>query len=115
MRVSVIPLVLIALLASSFSLSAQTAFPRMTTVDPTTGKAGDILTVSGENLDKGNVAEVFLTDGKNDFKAGITEQSAETLKVKVPASIKPGKFSLMVLTTGKQPKLIEQPVKVTIE
>jgi len=35
--------------------------------------------------------------------------------VKIPATTKPGRLALMVLTTGKVPKLIEQPVKVTIE
>jgi len=87
----------------------------MTSVDPANAKVGDILTVAGENLDKANVSQVFLTDGQNDFKTDITEQAETSVKVKVPASIKPGRFSLMVLTTGKQPKLIEQPVKVTVE
>lgn len=87
----------------------------MISVDPTSAKAGDILTVAGENLDKANVAQVFLTDGTNDIKVEVTEQTAQSLKVKVPASIKPGRFSLAVLTTGKQPKFITQPVKVTIE
>jgi len=87
----------------------------MTSVDPTSAKAGDVLTVAGENLDKANVSQIFLTDGQNDFKTEITEQADTSVKVKVPASIKAGRFSLMVLTTGKQPKLIEQPVKVTVE
>jgi hypothetical protein len=87
----------------------------MKSVEPDTAKTGDLLTVTGENLDKANVADVFLTDGKNDFKAEITSQEAGSLKMKVPASAKPGRLALMVLTKGKEPKLIEQPVKVTIE
>jgi hypothetical protein len=35
--------------------------------------------------------------------------------MKVPTAAKPGRLALMVLTKGKEPKLIEQPVKVTIE
>ena len=115
MRLSVIPAALFALLlAGSFILCAQEAFPRMTSVEPPNGKVGDVLNVAGENLGKANVAQVFLTDGKNDFKVEVTEQADVAIKFKIP-TIKPGRFNLMVLTSGKQPKLIEQPVKVTVE
>ncbi|HXG32825.1 MAG TPA: IPT/TIG domain-containing protein [Bryobacteraceae bacterium] len=115
MRLSVIPVILAALVAVPLLVDAQAAFPRMTAVEPANGKAGDVLNVTGENLGKENVAQVFLTDGKNDFKVEITEQADTAIKFKIPANIKPGRFSLMVLTTGNQPKLIEQPVKVTVE
>ena len=114
-RRSLISTVLIVLIAGATLLLAQAGFPRMTSVDPINGKAGDVFTVAGENLDKANVAQVLLTDGQNDIKTDITAQAETSVKIKVPASVKPGRFSLMVLTTGKQPKLIEQPVKVTIE
>jgi hypothetical protein len=45
----------------------------------------------------------------------VTEQAATAIKFKVPEKVTPGRFALMVLTGGKEPKLIEQPVKVTIE
>lgn len=112
---SLIPSALIVVLASALSLNAQAGFPRMTSVEPPNGKAGDVLTVGGENLDKDNVSQVFLTDGKTDVKVELTEQAATAVKFKIPATMKAGRFSLMVLTTGKQPKLIEQPVKVTVE
>lgn len=104
----------VAVISAAFLL-AQATVPQMKSVEPDTAKTGDVLTVTGENLDKANVADVFLTDGKNDFKAEITAQEAGSLKMKVPASAKPGRLALMVLTKGKEPKLIEQPVKVTIE
>ena len=115
MRLSLILPVLAALLAVSLLLFAQADFPRMTSVEPANGKAGDVLNVAGENLDKANVKRLYLTDGKNDFPVEMTEQEAVFIKFKIPAKVKPGRFSLMVLTTGKQPKLIEQPVKVTVE
>ena len=86
----------------------------MTFVELLNGKVGDVLNVVGENLGKTNVAQLFLTDGKNDFKAEVTEQADAAIKFKIP-TIKPGRFNLMVLTSGKQPRLIEQPVKVTVE
>ncbi len=96
------------------SLWAQAAMPRMTSVDPAYGKTGDVLTVTGENLEKTHVAELFLTDGKNDLKVPITEQAATSLKFRIPPNVKPGRFALMILTAGKDPKYIEQPVKVTV-
>jgi len=96
-------------------LWAQAPMPRMISVEPTSGKVGDILTVTGENLEKTHVAEVFLTDGKNDLKVPVTEQGATTLKFRIPPNVKPGRFALMILTAGKDPKYIEQPVKVTVE
>lgn len=101
------------LLAFGVALGAQQS-PRMTTVEPGSAKAGEILTANGENLDKAQVAEVYLTDGKKDFKVQVTEQAATAIKFKVPKAA-PGRFSLMLLTTGKDPKLIEQPVRVTVE
>jgi hypothetical protein len=51
------------LLAANLAAYAQEAMPRMTTVEPPTGKIGDVVAVAGENLDKTNVAKVYMTDG----------------------------------------------------
>lgn len=115
MKASLVALLLLVVLIVPASLNAQAAMPRMTSVEPTNGKSGDILTVTGENLEKENVAELFLTDGKNDLKVPITEQTATSMKFRIPANAKAGRFALMILTKGKDPKLIEQPVKVTVE
>lgn len=103
------------LLAAGLTAFAQQPMPRMTSVDPANGKAGDELTVAGENLEKTLVAKVYLTDGKNDVLVDLTEQTDTTLKFKIPTKATAGRFALMLLTAGKEPKLIEQPVKVTVE
>ena len=105
----------LALMAATLALQAQQPSPRMTGVEPESAKVGDTLTASGENLDKGNVDEVYLTAGNKDYKATITEQTATAIKLTVPAGVPAGRYALMVLTSGKEPKLMEQPVKVTIE
>ena len=115
MRLSYIPLALAVLLVISFTLSAQATFPRMTSVEPTTAKAGVEVTVAGENLDKANIADVYLSDGDKDVKVELTGQTATAVKFKIPDSIKPGRFSVVVLTTTKPAKLIDQPVKLTVE
>jgi hypothetical protein len=107
---SVVPL----LFAATLVLFAQEAMPRMSSVEPTNGKAGDVIAVTGENLDKANVGKVYLTDGKIDIVCEVTGQTATEIKLKIPAKAT-GRMALMILTVGKEPKLIEQPVKVTIE
>jgi hypothetical protein len=102
------------LVAASFVAYGQQAMPRMTSVDPMSGKKGDVIAITGENLQKELVAKVFLTDGKNDIQVEVTEQTATSIKFKIPAKAT-GRLTLMVLTTGKEAKYIEQPVKVTID
>ena len=103
------------MVAASFAAYAQPAMPRMASAEPMNGKVGDAIVVTGENLTKESVAKVYLTDGSNDLQVDITEQTATTVKFKIPAAAKPGRLALMVLTAGKDPKLIEQPVKVTVD
>jgi hypothetical protein len=105
---------LLSLAAAACLLIAQEAMPRMTTVEPYSGKVGDVVTVSGENLDKANVDKVFLIDDKNDLPCEVTEQTATAIKVKIPAKAT-GRMAFMIRTGGKEPKDIVQPVKVTIE
>ena len=107
---SVVPL----LFAATLVLFGQEAMPRMASAEPGNGKAGDVIAIAGENLDKANVGKVYFTDGKNDLECEVTEQTATEIKVKIPAKAT-GRMALMILTAGKEPKLIEQPVKVTIE
>ena len=102
------------LFAATLVLFGQEAMPRMSSVDPSSGKAGDVVAVTGENLDKANVDKVYLIDDKNDLVCEITGQTATEIKFKIPAKAT-GRMALMILTTGKEPKQIVQPVKVTIE
>ena len=113
-------LTLFLLVAACFAVYAQQPTPatppspRMVSVEPTNGKAGDVLVVAGENLQKELVLKVYLFDGKNDIQCEVTEQTEKTIKFKIPAKVA-GRMALEVLTSGKEPKLIEQPVKVNVE
>ncbi len=71
---------------------AQNA-PKVTGVDPTTGKVNDSITVSGANLAKDSVVAVFLSDDKTDFKATIVNQAADKIVMKVP-QVKPGGYNV---------------------
>ncbi len=108
-------LVLLATAVLSTPAAAQATYPRMITVEPDTGKVGDVLVVSGENLAKALVKDLYLTDGQKDWKTENVEQTDTAITFKIPADAIAGRFNLMVLTRGADPRLIEQPVKVTVE
>lgn len=115
MRTSVIAGLLLAALIGSAILLADTATPQIRTVDPLSVKAGDVVTLEGEYLDQTYVSGIILTDGTTDFRATITEQAATSIKIKVPVSLKPGRFGVVVRLKRDATKEIEQPVKVTVE
>jgi len=102
-------------LAVPIRLIGQSTIPQMYKVDPASGRSGDVVAVTGDNLDQDTVAALYLTDGKEDVKVEITEQTTTAIKFKIPANAKTGRLMLMVLTKGSDPKLIEGPVKVLIE
>ena len=108
-------LVLFAAAVAPLPAQAQANFPRMTTVTPNTGKVGDVLVVEGQNLDQKFVKALYLTDGKHDYKTVILEQTSTSIKFKIAEGTKPGRLSLMILTGGKQPEYVEEPVKVTVQ
>jgi hypothetical protein len=108
------PCLLITLLAGLVMFSATLqAQARITSVEPLTAKAGDTVNAIGEEIDNANVDTLYLTDGTNDFKCQMVEQTATTIKFKVPDNMKAGRWALMVHT--KKNQLIEQPVKLTVE
>jgi len=105
---------LIALALSAALVTFAAGFPKVTTVEPDTGKVGDTVSAKGENLDKSSIGELYLTDGKNDTKVQIAEQTDTEIKFKVPAAAKAGRYHLLVLTANKA-SMIEQPVVFTVE
>jgi hypothetical protein len=109
MKLSFVATLLLAALPGAWSSAiAQEGLPRML--------SGDLIAVTGENLDKANVDKVFLTDGKNDVAVEVTEQTGTTIKFKIPVKAATGgRLAIMILTAGKDAKYIEQPVKIMIE
>jgi len=85
--------------------------PKITKVDPSSGKVSDSITVSGADLGKDAVAGVFLSDDKSDYKATIVSQAADKIVMKVP-QVKPGGYNLSIQVGGTT--LIE-PVRFTVQ
>src|SRR3954451_9195136 len=94
---------------------AKVRTPLMRTVDPYKVTAGEQVVILGENLDKERIADVFLSDGKVNVPVVIVEQQEKKLVVKLPATLKPGRYAFVVMLPEIPPMYIEEPVKITIE
>lgn len=94
-------------------LTASQPIPRFTSVDPDTGKRGDAILGTGENLGSGIVCEVLLTDGKKDTTAPISGQSETQIKFQIP-DVTPGRYHVLLLSSDHS-AIIEQPVIVNVQ
>ncbi len=101
------------LLISCAALAAFQGQPRCTAVEPDTAKTGDTVNVTCENVNKSTVADMYLTDGKDDTKISVMEHTDDKIKFQVPR-IKPGRYHIAVLTANKA-SMIEQPIALTVE
>jgi IPT/TIG domain len=97
------------ILLSPIAIAQESA--QVTSVDPTSGKVNDTITVMGSNLDKASVSAVYLSDDKDDFKATIVDQAAEKIVIKVP-QVKPGDYNI---TVQEGNKLFIKPVRFKVE
>lgn len=97
-------------LFSLLPATAQTS-SRITTVDPTSGKVNDTVTVTGDSLGKTTVSGVFLSDDQNDHKATIVDQEAGKIVFKVP-EVKAGDYNVSIQVGNS---LLIQPVRFTVQ
>ncbi len=115
MKTSLLALPLLIALALPAGSLPPAAMPLISSIESNVCKAGDVLSVQGENLGRDSVAALYLTDGKLDLKVLMIEQTANSIKFRVPPEVKPGRFALMVLTKESDPRLIEQPIRLVVE
>ena len=101
------------LLVALLAVSAVAQSPRLKSVEPAEGKAGEELVTQGQSLGENTVADLFLTDGTNDHKVKMVDQQAEAIRFALP-KVKPGRYNLMLLTKGASPAYLEQPVICTV-
>src|SRR4051794_16153911 len=88
------------------------ATPMMRVVQPAAVKAGSNVNITGENLGKEFIAEVYLSNGTTEQKVEIVAQTDESIAFKVPADCKAGAYRVLVLLTSIDPILLEEPVRV---
>jgi hypothetical protein len=85
--------------------------PHVSAVDPASGKPNDIVTVSGENLEKSQVSAVFLSDDKDDHKAVVVSQAADKIMIKIP-EVKAGDYNVSVQSGSA---ILIEPVHFTVQ
>ncbi|GEM_PF-1074986 len=83
-------------------------------IAPDSAHPDDIVVATGERLTTKHLAELYLTNGTDDVKVEILKQTETEVTFKIPPGIK-GRFRLMILTAGVDPKLAEQPVRIVVE
>jgi len=91
-------------------LAAQGS-PRVTGVEPITAKIGASVTVVGENLGKGNVTAVYLSDSSEDYKVVIVDQTAGKIVVRIP-KVKAGDYNVSIQIKND---ILIQPVRLSVE
>jgi hypothetical protein len=110
------PMALALLLAAALLLlsasrgSAQTS-PTISSVDPTSGKVNDTITIMGANLAKPHVSAVFLSDRTTDHKASVVQQSDDKIVMKVP-QVAPGDYNVSIQVGNS---IFIQPVRFTVQ
>jgi Ca-activated chloride channel family protein len=83
---------------------------RIVGVEPRFARTGGLVTLSGNGLDRSNIASLFLTDAARTVAAEMVEQSTTEIRFKVPAQTeagpwregeeRPHRWSIMLQTTG---------------
>jgi IPT/TIG domain len=91
-------------------LPAQSS-PHITAVDPVSGKVNDVVTVTGESLEKTQVTSVYLSNDKDDFKASVVSQDSAKIVMKIP-DVKPGGYNVSIQTGNA---IFIQPVRFTVQ
>ena len=104
-------LALVAAVVLLSSLIYAQGMPQVNSVDPSSGKVNDTVTLTGDSLGKGTVSAVFLSNDKEDFKAAIVEQTENKIVLKVP-QVKSGSYNISVLVGDK---LLIKPIKFTVQ
>lgn len=107
-------IILVLGLAFSAQLQGASGVPMMRGVDKNEAMRGDEVTITGQNLGKAHIAEVYLTNGRDDIKVEIVEQTSASIKFRVGGDVSFGRYSLMILTSSEPPMFIEQPVRLSV-
>ncbi len=90
-------------------------FEHIWSIEPGSGKPGTVVTAKGTGLSKASVADIYFSDRRLDLKAQILDQTDSTLRFTVPAAVRPGRQKILLLTSGRERALLEQPVSFHIE
>ncbi len=89
--------------------------PVMRVVEPAIAKVGQTVVVTGDNLNQPQVGDVFLNDGKDNYKVKILSRTETAMRLEVPAELAPGRYRFVILITEPELTFLEEPVRLLIE
>lgn len=109
LRLSIVGIVVVLATALVTGVWGQGS-PRVTGVDPATAKVGASVTVKGENLQKENVAAVYVSNSSDDFPAVVVEQTNAKIVIKIP-KVKAGDYQVSIQVKND---ILIQPVRLAV-
>jgi hypothetical protein len=89
--------------------------PHIDRVEPDVVQTGDVVTAFGNYLDWSHVADVLLSDADVVALTHIVEQGSDCLKFRIPRSLAPGRYSVLLATGEQQSRLLNQQVVITVK
>ena len=89
--------------------------PHVDRAEPDVVQAGSVVTAFGEHLDWSHVADILLSDGVLVALAHIVEQESNFLRFRIPRSLEPGRYSVLLATAEQRPRLLDQQVVITVK
>jgi len=89
--------------------------PRLMVLEPSAAAPGEIVTAYGANLERARVVELILEGSDGTTLVRIVEQGPDLIRFRVPASIAPGQYRIVLLATtvwGRE--MIDQDVVLIV-
>jgi hypothetical protein len=102
-------------LSALLILAASSQAQQLDAVRPDSGKIGSVLRIRGTDLSKATVDSVYLSDQTLDMMVKVLNQTDNVIEFRIPPSVKPGRFQLLLKTAGKEPHILEQPFYIKVE
>ena len=111
---------LVALLGVSLSSPGNIGreprdIPHVDRVEPDVVQTGDVVTAFGNYLDWSHVADVLLSDGVLVALTHIVEQERDFIRFRMPRSLAPSRYSVLLGTAEQQSRLLDQQVVITVK
>jgi|SRR5579863_5066715 len=87
--------------------------PAIQAVSPVEAVPGDVVTLSGFQLDSKHVTELYLMGGEDYYKVSILTQSDREISFRLPEDTAPGVVGFAIKVAGGT-ELIDQPVFIRV-
>jgi hypothetical protein len=88
---------------------------RIDRVEPAKARPGDIVMIYGRGLERSKIADVLLTDEDHSALTHILDQSGTLIRVRLPRMLEPGFYSIVLATSDRETRFLDQGVTIKVE